>query len=193
MLQNHSFLEVYHQQKDYLDKPPLLFWLSSLSFSIFGISNFAYKLPSVLILVLGIYSTYRFTMMHYDIRKAKLAALIFASSQALLLISNDVRTDCSLVGLVIFAFWQLSEFILSRSYTNLFLASLGIGGAMLAKGPIGFVLPFLGLGPAILLEKDWKAIFRPQWLLLILVVGLMILPMCIGLYRQFDLHPEKSA
>ena len=193
MLQKKSFLEVYHQNKDYLDKPPLLFWLSSLSFSILGVSNFAYKLPSVLILVLGIYSTFRFTLMHYDIRKAKLAALIFASSQALLLISNDVRTDCSLVGLVIFAVWQLSEYIHGKSYVNLFLASLGIGGAMLAKGPIGFVLPFLGIGPAMLLAKNWKAIFRPQWLLLILVVGLIILPMCIGLYRQFDLHPEKSA
>ena len=44
-----SFLQVYQQGMDYLDKPPLLFWLSSLSFLTFGVSNFAYKLSSLLI------------------------------------------------------------------------------------------------------------------------------------------------
>ena len=38
MLDSGNFLQVQHRQLDYLDKPPLLFWLSSLSFSIFGFS-----------------------------------------------------------------------------------------------------------------------------------------------------------
>ena len=55
MSYNKSFLEVYFRGADYMDKPPLLFWLSSLSFILFGVGNFAYKLPSVIILLLGIY------------------------------------------------------------------------------------------------------------------------------------------
>ena len=32
MLQTGEFLQVHHRYQDYLDKPPLLFWLSSISF-----------------------------------------------------------------------------------------------------------------------------------------------------------------
>ena len=41
MLQNKSFLQIFDQGKDYLDKPPMLFWLSSLSMYFFGINDFA--------------------------------------------------------------------------------------------------------------------------------------------------------
>ena len=42
MLQNDSYLQVYDLQNDYLDKPPLLFWISSLSLKGIGIYNFAF-------------------------------------------------------------------------------------------------------------------------------------------------------
>ena len=59
MLQTNSYLEVYDQGADYLDKPPLLFWLSAASMKLFGVNNIAYKLPAVLILILGVFSLYR--------------------------------------------------------------------------------------------------------------------------------------
>ena len=39
MLQGGSWLEVQHRHADYLDKPPLLFWASALSYALFGISK----------------------------------------------------------------------------------------------------------------------------------------------------------
>jgi 4-amino-4-deoxy-L-arabinose transferase-like glycosyltransferase len=43
MLERNSFLQIYDLGKDYLDKPPMLFWLSALSMKIFGISDWAYR------------------------------------------------------------------------------------------------------------------------------------------------------
>jgi len=192
MYENGQFLEVYHRNTDYLDKPPLLFWLSALSFKLFGISNFAYKLPSILIIILGIYSTYKFAAIYYEKAKAQLSALILASSQALLLITNDVRTDGLLLGLVIFTIWQLSAFIQYKHYKYLLLAGVGMGGAMLTKGPIGMLIPALAVGSHLIYKQEWKNIFNPKWLLMLLVVALILTPMCIGLYEQFDLHPEKN-
>lgn len=189
---NKSFLQVYDRGKDYLDKPPLLFWLSSLSFLLFGVYNFTYKLPSVLVLLLGIYSTYRFTLLWYDKQRAILSALILASSQALFLITNDVRTDGNLLGMVIFSMWQLSAFIKFGSSKNLFLGAVGVGAAMLAKGPIGMAVPALAIGADLLYKQQWKNIFNWNWLLFLLIVALVLLPMSIGLYLQFDLHPEKT-
>jgi 4-amino-4-deoxy-L-arabinose transferase-like glycosyltransferase len=191
MSYNKSFLEVYYRGNDYLDKPPLLFWLSSLSFILFGIGNFTYKLPSVIILLLGVYSTYRFALMWYSKDISRLAALIFASTQAVFLITNDVRTDINLVGLVIFSTWQISLYIREHKWRNLILGAIGTGGAMLAKGPIGIVIPALAIGGDLLLKQDWRAIFKYQWLIFLGIVALVLLPMSYGLYVQFDLHPEK--
>src|SRR5690242_14579441 len=47
MLETGQWLQVHHRYMDYLDKPPLLFWFSALSLKLFGVSIWAYKLPSV--------------------------------------------------------------------------------------------------------------------------------------------------
>lgn len=191
MSYNKSFLEVYYRGNDYLDKPPLLFWLSSLSFILFGVGNFAYKLPSVIILLLGVYSTYRFAKMWYSFDISRLAALIFASTQAVFLITNDVRTDTNLVGLVIFSIWQISLYIKENKWRNLILGAIGTAGAMLAKGPIGIVIPAIAIGVDLILKRQWKAIFKYQWLVFLGFVAIVLFPMSYGLYVQFDLHPEK--
>ncbi|MEZ4910032.1 MAG: glycosyltransferase family 39 protein [Saprospiraceae bacterium] len=186
-----SFLHVYQQGSDYLDKPPLLFWLSSLSFIILGISNFAYKLPSIIIAIVGIYSLYRFALLWYSKEKAVLAALILASCQALFLMTNDIRTDTNLLGLVMFTIWQLSEYLTKSKWKHLVLAAIGLGCAMMAKGPIALIIPAAAFGTDIFLKRNWKDIFRPEWIVLLIIVGIMLVPMSYGLYTQFDLHPEK--
>ena len=192
MQENGSFLEVYHRGRDYLDKPPLLFWLSAMSFSIFGVSNFAYKLPAVLVLVLGIFSTYRLAKLWYSQRVALNAALITASCQALFLITNDIRTDGLLTGFVLFSVWQLSAYLQNKNWKHLLLGAIGVAFAMIAKGPIGLVIPAMALGTDLLLKRDWKGIFKWQWLVFLVIIALFLLPMCYGLYQQFDLHPEKE-
>jgi len=186
-----SFLHVYQLGKDYLDKPPLLFWISSLSFMVLGVSNFAYKLPVILVAILGIYSTYRFAKRWYSKETAIFAALILATCEAMFLMVNDIRTDVVLLGFTIFAIWQLSEYLEKRKGLHLILGGVGIGAAMLAKGPLGLMIPVLAFGTEFLLKRQWKNIFKYQWLILLVIVAIVLLPMCYGLYTQFDLHPEK--
>ena len=188
-----SFLHVYEQGHDYLDKPPLLFWLSSLSFLTFGVSNFSYKLPSLLIAVLGIYSTYKFSSIYYSKEKSILAALILASSQALFLMTNDVKTDTNLMGLTMFSMWQMAQYLTQLKWKNLVLAAIGIAFSMMAKGPIALVIPAAAFGTEFLIKRQWKTLFKIEWIVLLIIVAIALLPMCYGLYTQFDLHPEKVA
>ncbi|HMG15115.1 MAG TPA: glycosyltransferase family 39 protein [Saprospiraceae bacterium] len=191
MYHNHSYLEVYLQGSDYLDKPPLLFWTAVLFFKIFGVYDWAFRLPSILITILGIYSTYRFTKLYYPESTARLAALISASCQAFFLMNHDIRTDSLLTGLVSFTFWQMAEFDKSNKLKYILLAGLGVGLAMLSKGPIGLVVPGTAFLFHYLLNQDWKKILRWQYLPALVIIGLVLLPMSYGLYTQFDLHPEK--
>ncbi len=193
MAQNGSYLEVYHLEQDYLDKPPLLFWLSAGSMSLFGISNVAYKLPSVLLVILGIYSTFQFARLYYSKKVATYAALMLASSQALFLITNDLRTDTNLLVFVIFSVWQLALFVRNKNWWNFLLGFTGVALAMMAKGPIGIVTIAFALGTDFILRKDWKMIFNWRWLIGLVWVAILLAPMTWGLYSQFDLHPEKSA
>lgn len=192
MFAHGSWLEVYHRGADYLDKPPLLFWLSALSFKLFGVANWSYKLPALLVLLLGLYSTYRFALLWYSSKVAKWAVWMLATTQAMFLMTNDVRTDGLLTGWAMLALWQLSAYLREPRWKWLLGGAVGIGMAMLAKGPIGLVFPALALGGHLLLQRNWKAIFRWQWLVMLAVVALMLAPMTYGLYQQFDLHPEKE-
>ena len=193
MSQNGEYLHVHHLRSDYLDKPPLLFWLSASSISMFGVNNFAYKLPSVLLVILGIYSTFQFARLYYSKQVAIYAALMLASTQALFLITNDLRTDTNLLVFVIFSVWQLSLYVRRGTWWNFLLGFTGIALAMMAKGPIGIVTIAFALGTDFVLRKEWKWIFHWKWLLGLLWIALLLAPMTWGLYTQFDLHPEITA
>jgi len=191
MLQTSQYLELYNNGRDYLDKPPLLFWIATLSYRLFGISTFAYKLPSVLFSILGLFSTYRLGRRLYNEQTGFFASLILSTSLAWFIMNHDVRTDTILAACTILAIWQFCEFLNSNKFIHIFWGSLGIAGAMMTKGPIGIMVPGLAIGIHLLFRKDWKSIFMWQWLAVPGIVTVCLLPMLYGLYQQFDLHPGK--
>ncbi len=192
MLESGSFLQVKEHGLDYLDKPPLVFWLSSLSIWAFGATNFAYKFPSFLFALLAVYSTYRFTKIFYNITVSQLAAVVLASAQALFTITNDCRTDTLLMGSVAFAIWQLAEGFEKGRWQSFLWGFIGLGFGLLAKGPVAVIIPVLAFGTHFIAKKQYKNFFRLEYVWGLGVIALILLPMCVGLYRQFDSQPEKN-
>ena len=193
MAQTHSYLEVKEFGNDYLDKPPLLFWISSLFIQLFGVNNFAYKLPSFLFLLLSLFSIYKFCKLFYSEKVAKNAVLIFATSQAYFLMTNDVRTDPILTSSVITSIWLFSEYFERKKLKFLIFGSFFIALAMMAKGPIGLIAVLLPLGLNLIYHKKWKLVFGWHWLLVFIIIALLLFPMSYGLYIQYDLQTEKIA
>ena len=192
MSQTGNYLQVYHRGNDYLDKPPLLFWLSSLSISVFGNTSLAYKLPALLLLWLSLWAVYKFSRLWYDQRTGVYAALILGTTQGFYLMTNDVRTDGILTSFVILAAYFISVYLKTGKLVSLLIGGFCIGGAMLAKGPIGIIIPMVAIGVHLLIRREWKKIFNVHWLLLLIPVMLLLAPMLYGLYMQYDLHPEKE-
>ena len=191
MLQNKSFLQIFDQGKDYLDKPPMLFWLSSLSMYFFGINDFAFRLPSILMSILAIYSTYKFTLLYYSNEIAILAALVLASTQAMFLITHDVRTDTMLMAWVILAIWQFASWLNNRKWHSLIIAFSAVAFGMMTKGPIALMVPIFSFAPHMLIHRNFKMLFRWEYLVGLIIIMILLIPMDIGLYQQFDLHSEK--
>ena len=191
MASTGNYLQLYDLGKDYLDKPPLLFWLSSISIQLFGVHDWAYRLPSILCLGLALWSVYRFTLLYYNELTAQFSVLVLASSQAFILMAHDVRCDTMLMGLVMFSIWQLAAWYQSNAWKHFVMAFIGIGLGMLTKGPIAIVVPGVSFAIHFLLQRNWKQFFRWEYIIGVLIVGILLIPMSIGLYTQFDLQPGK--
>jgi 4-amino-4-deoxy-L-arabinose transferase-like glycosyltransferase len=191
MLERKSFLQIYDLGKDYLDKPPMLFWLSALSMKIFGISDWAYRLPSFIFLILALYATFKFAQLKYNQTVAYLAVLILASCQAFFLIAHDVRTDTMLMGWVALTIWLIAKWESSKAWQDFALAMVAIAGGMMTKGPIALVVPVLAFAPQWFFEKKWAYFFKPIYIVGIIIIGILLIPMSWGLYQQFDLQPGK--
>ncbi len=191
MLLHGNYLQLYDLGKDYLDKPPMLFWLSSASMYVFGIHDWAYRLPSFLFSLLAVYSTYRLALLFYKKETAYLSAVVLASCQAMFLINHDVRTDTMLMGWVACSIWQLAEWYQYHKWKNLLLAAITIAGGMMTKGPLALMIPVFAFVPHLMLRRNWKELVKWQYIPLLIIIALLLLPMSIGLYRQYDMHPGK--
>lgn len=184
---NWTFL--YDRGFAYLDKPPMLFWLSAASMELFGPTNFGFKLPSFLVAILAVYATYRLGRRLHGESVGRLAALVLASCQGMFLMTNDVRTDTMLMGWVAVAFWSWAEYRHNKKWGWLLLTAVGVAFGMMTKGPIALLAPVFAFGADALLRRDWKQIFDPKYIVAALVIAVLLIPMSIGLYQQFDADP----
>ncbi len=183
-------LFLYDRGDNYLDKPPFLFWVSALSIKIFGATNFGFKLPSILFALWAIYATYRLSKLLYNESTARLAALVLATCQGMFLMTNDIRTDTILMSWVITAIWMIKEVELNRTWKNVLGSTFAIACGMMTKGPIALLVPVFCFGSDWVLKREWRRIFDYKHLLDAVLIGIFLIPMSIGLYQQFDLHPE---
>ena len=192
MTETGEYLQVQSYGRDYLDKPPLLFWVNSLIFKILGYHNWSFKLGSFLFTLLGVYSTFRLGKLLYSARTGRMAAILLYSCQAMFLMNNDVRTDTILTASTVFAIWQLVAWLNSKRWLYLVGSALGIALAMLTKGPIGIMVPALAIAGYLVGKRRWRDFIRWQYLPMLLLVFLFISPMLWGLYQQYDLQPAKE-
>jgi 4-amino-4-deoxy-L-arabinose transferase-like glycosyltransferase len=191
MMENHQYLQVLHREQNYLDKPPLLFWLSSLSFHVFGVSNFSYKLPTFLFSLLGVFSVYKIGSLLYNKNAGILSALLLYTCQAYFLSNNDVRTDGLLAANVTFACWQLLEFTERGKLRNLLLGFTGVALAMMAKGPIGAIVPAAAVFSHLAYRREWRKMFSWKWFAGMAFALLLMIPMLYGLYGQYGIDGPK--
>lgn len=191
MLQSHDYLHVYDRGIDYLDKPPFLFWMSAASMGIFGVNNFGYKLPSILFALWSLFATYKLAKRFYGDATGRMAALILGSCQGMFLMTNDVRCDTILLSWVVTAIWLINEWQVQRKLYLLLLGAAAVALGMMTKGPIALMVPVFCFASDWALKRQWSMFFKPQYLLAITVIAILLIPMSIGLYQQFDIHPEK--
>ena len=185
MVESGDWFHLKINGEPYDQKPHLLFWLAGIGVQLFGNTNFAFKLFPVLYGWLGFYFTYRLGKTLFTRETGKLAALLSATSQVFFLYSFDIHTDIVLQSGVVLALWQLAAYLQYKKRLNFVLGFFGVGLAMLAKGPVGAVLPFFAVLIYLISMKNFKALFHPKWILGVLIVLMTISPTLLHLYQNF--------
>jgi len=135
----------------YVEKPPLLIWLMTLSFQVFGISEFAARLPIAMSALAGVVATYIFTLRAFGRRHAFLAGAILATTPLYAVMAQVITTDMLLTALVTiatFAFYLHWK----EGGRWCWIAYVAMGLAVMTKGPVGAALPIL----TILIFLGWN-------------------------------------
>lgn len=191
MLYRHDWLQLFTYNTDWLDKPHFPFWAAALSFKIFGISSWAYRLPALLCFLLSLWYTYLFARKYYNDEVALTAVLIVLTSQHVILSNTDVRAEPYLMAFIIGAIYHISVLAKQFNWRDLLLGALLTAFAIMTKG-IFVIVPIFGalLGDLVFTVR-FKELFAGRWWLLYLLTFIFCLPELYALYIQFDVHPQK--
>jgi len=179
------------QGHDWLDKPHFPFWLTALSFRLFGFHTWAYKLPAILCLMMGAWYTYLFAKQFYTRQVALWSMLILLTAEHIILSNNDVRAEPYLTGLIIAAVYAFSRAHHTNKCWPLLLGAGFTACAIMTKGLLALIPIGGALAGELVLKKQWQDLWHRRWLGAALLVLVGITPELYCLYHQFDAHPEK--
>ena len=93
-----NWVDLTYRGQPWLDKPHFPFWMTAISFKLFGISTFTYILPGFIFNLIGACYTYRLAKLLYSETIGILAVLLYVTSLHLLISSIDVRAEAYLLG-----------------------------------------------------------------------------------------------
>ncbi|MDD4912672.1 MAG: glycosyltransferase family 39 protein [Sideroxydans sp.] len=177
--------------QEWLDKPHFPFWITALSFKLFGISAFAYILPGFLFHLIGGYYTYRIARMFYGREAAWLSLLVYVSAFHMMYTSTEVKAETFLTGSIMAASYYWLRYDGASKLKYLLLGALFSGVAMMTKGVFTLITITSGLVCMWMYQKQWHKLWSAKWLAALGLCVVFTAPELLALYLQFDAHPEK--
>lgn len=177
MVETGNWVTLWHDYGvPFWAKPPLSTWVSAISMTLFGINEFAARLPNLLIMIGAIAMIGVWVARKWG-RDAGLVSALFMSSMLLIdVAAGTVMTDIVLMFCTtwtLIAFWEVKQ-TGSKLWGYLLFASCGVG--LLAKGPVAIVLPGIPIFFWALWERQlWASIKCLPWvggILLMLAIAL---------------------
>jgi 4-amino-4-deoxy-L-arabinose transferase-like glycosyltransferase len=186
MLERHDWVTPTLGGQPWLEKPPLYYWQAMLAYAIFGVSDWAARLPAVVdatILVLAVYFFLRRFRPGFELD----GALITASSAGIIGYARAASMDMALAtaftaGMLSWWSWHESG---RKTHLALFYGFMAVG--TLAKGPVA---PFLAVLVIILYAaavRDLRRILKTIWPPGILLFCAIALPWYFAVQIR---HPE---
>lgn len=143
MLASGDWVTPYIDGVRHFDKPPFLFWMMAASYSLFGVSEFAARLPNVLLLLGITFLVTRMASRHAGPQAGLYSGLAFSCSIGTYLFTREALHDPGLIFFLTLALWAFLKWQgdprKPLAPALIFYACLGAG--TLTKGLIAIVFP----------------------------------------------------
>ncbi len=145
-----------------LDKPPLLYWLTALSFKLFGISEFSARLPVALSVVCIMALCALVGRRFFGGMAGFLAPMILATSAGLVVFETgrqlqpDILFTLFLTAALAALLFGYTEPRKRQRYFAAGYAAMAL--AVMTKGLIGLVFPVMAIFGFVLLTREWGLI-----------------------------------
>ncbi len=175
MLARHDWITPTLGGKPWLEKPPLYYWQAMLAYGLFGVSDWAARLPSAVDATLMVVATYLF-LQRFRPGFQLDGALMTASAAGIVGFARAASTDMPLaatftMALLAWFAWYESE---SRRFLALFYCFLALG--MLAKGPVAPLFAAVIIVIFAAATRDYRLLGRTLWVPGILLFCVLAFP-----------------
>ncbi|MGD0438533.1 MAG: glycosyltransferase family 39 protein, partial [Bryobacteraceae bacterium] len=161
----------------YLEKAPLIYWLIALSYKIFGVTDWAARIPVVLAAIALAWLTAGMASWAFGRRAGLYAGLCISTCFGLFLFTRILIPDVMLTASIALSLWAFLRAIdeserRPRWWALALAASLGV--SLLFKSLVGVLFPvaaallYLAFTRQILHRKIWKALHPVSGLLIAL-------------------------
>ncbi|MEC9486040.1 MAG: glycosyltransferase family 39 protein [Prosthecochloris sp.] len=176
MLESGNYLTTYLNGEPRFDKPVLIYWLQLLSVRLFGITEFAFRLPSALASTAWTAAVYLFTRKHLGHTGGWTAAILMATAFQITIIGKAAIADALLNCLLAISMFAVYSYYLQRRERDILLAFAAIGLGTLTKGPVAILIPLAVSCIFFITQKETKAwftaIFNPRGIALFCLIVL---------------------
>ncbi len=143
----------------YIEKPPLLYWLTAGSFKLFGLNELAARMVPAASSLVSVLATLWFATRGFGRRHGIMAAAILATAPLYAVMAQVLTTDMLLSALVTVAGFALF-FHYQRSGGWCWLAYVAMALAALTKGPIGIAMPAASMAIFLLWQGELRGSIR---------------------------------
>ena len=163
------------QGQPWLEKPPLYYWLAGKAFALLGETEAAARLPSVAAGLLFVGVTALFGARLYGGAAGLFAGFALGTSVLPFAYARAAAMDMLLAATVTAAIGLVGLRLLGiAGGLAVPAAGAAMGLAVLAKGPLGVLLPALVAAGYVVATRDWRLLRRlvsPAGLILLLLIG----------------------
>lgn len=184
----HDWVTPHENFHAVLDKPIFFYWLIAIAYKLFGVSEWAARLPSALAALGSIALVYRFAQVYRGTWTALWSALILVSSVEFFALARIVIFDMTLTFFMTAALCAFYQAIHTEDKNRRRLGCVAmyvaLAAATLIKGLIGIVIPGMVIFSYLLLTKQWAVLKRIDLVPGALLFFALVLPWYLEAERQ---------
>jgi 4-amino-4-deoxy-L-arabinose transferase-like glycosyltransferase len=156
MYVTHDLVTLKVNGNRYLEKAPLMYWAVALSYSCFGIHEFAAHLPVAASMLLLILLAMRWGRRAYGEQAAVYAGLFIATAAGCYLFTRILIPESILSFFIAFSFYFFAGALQDGRSWQWYAGYAGVALAVLTKGLLGMVVVGLALLVYAALSGEWR-------------------------------------